>query len=160
MKPQTLGNGHLWVLMSPWGMNLKLYMKYFIYWTVDVTSSKLLSSQLWTQFYGIAYIGARKIQDFNVVWTRDIAMPVRRSNQLSYEATDPVEVLNFLGLYRQLNCGNLTLINSFDAKCWCFTFPPTPHWNFIRKQLFITLNMVGGLLVHFKVRCLLTGNDK
>ena len=30
----------------------------------------------------------KKIQDFNGVWTRDLAIPVRRSNQLSYEATD------------------------------------------------------------------------
>ena len=27
-------------------------------------------------------------QDFNEVWTRDLAIPVRRSNQQSYEATD------------------------------------------------------------------------
>ena len=31
MKPLTLGGGHLWVLMNPWGMYVKLYMKYFIY---------------------------------------------------------------------------------------------------------------------------------
>ena len=31
---------------------------------------------------------AWKIQDFNGVWTHDLAIPVRRSNQLSYEATD------------------------------------------------------------------------
>ena len=53
----------------------------------------------------------KKIHDFNVICTRDLAIPVRRSNQLSYEATDvgsrscvlyrevtgsnPVEVLNF-----------------------------------------------------------------
>ena len=31
----------------------------------------------------------KKIQDFNGVWTRDLAIPVRCSNQLiSYEATD------------------------------------------------------------------------
>ena len=30
----------------------------------------------------------REIQDFNWVWTRDLAIPVRRSNQLSYEAND------------------------------------------------------------------------
>ena len=30
----------------------------------------------------------KKIQDFNGVWTRDLAILVRRSNQLSYEATD------------------------------------------------------------------------
>ena len=31
---------------------------------------------------------AEKIQDFNGVWTRDLAIPVRRSNQLRYEATE------------------------------------------------------------------------
>ena len=30
----------------------------------------------------------KKIQDFNGVWTRDLAIQVWRSNQLSYEATD------------------------------------------------------------------------
>ena len=40
--------------------------------------------------YAIAYIEAWKIQDFNGVWTRDFAIPMRRSNQLSYEATDVV----------------------------------------------------------------------
>ena len=38
--------------------------------------------------YAIAYPEAWKSQDFNRVWTRDRAMLVRRSNQLSYEATD------------------------------------------------------------------------
>jgi len=33
-------------------------------------------------------IEAWKIQDFNGVWIRDLATPVRRSNQLSYEASD------------------------------------------------------------------------
>ena len=33
-------------------------------------------------------IEAWKSQDFNGVWTRDLAIPVRRSNQLSHEATD------------------------------------------------------------------------
>ena len=31
--------------------------------------------------------GSLQIQDFNGVWIRDLAMPVQRSNQLSYEAT-------------------------------------------------------------------------
>ena len=30
----------------------------------------------------------KKNQDFNGIWTSDLAIPVRRSNQLSYEATD------------------------------------------------------------------------
>ena len=76
-------------------------------------------------------IEAWKIQDFNRVWTCDLAIPVRCSNQLSYEATDsgqlsyeamatdsgfiaqlvrryrkvtgsnPVEGLNFSGFYTQ-----------------------------------------------------------
>ena len=36
--------------------------------------------------YVIAYIEAWKIQDFNGVWTRDLATPVRLSSHLSYEA--------------------------------------------------------------------------
>ena len=34
------------------------------------------------------YIEAWKSQDFNGVWTRDLAILVRRYTQLSYEATD------------------------------------------------------------------------
>ena len=30
----------------------------------------------------------KKIKEFNDIWTRDLAIPVRRSNQLSYKATD------------------------------------------------------------------------
>ena len=38
--------------------------------------------------YAIAYIEAWKHRDFNGVSTRDLMIPVRCSNQLSYEATD------------------------------------------------------------------------
>ena len=48
---------------------------------------KLWSSQLGTQLLQLRR-EAWKIQDFNGVWTRDLAIPVRRPNQLSYEATD------------------------------------------------------------------------
>ena len=68
-------------------LNRKWYMKCFIYWTADLKSSKLWSSQLWTQFKQLR-IEARKSQDFNGVWTRDLAIPVRCSNQLRYEATE------------------------------------------------------------------------
>ena len=47
---------------------------------------KLWSSQLWTQFLQL-HREAWKIQDFNGVCTRDLAISVWRSNQLSYEAT-------------------------------------------------------------------------
>ena len=36
MKPLMLGAGHFWVLMSPWRMVVKRYMKCFIYWTEDL----------------------------------------------------------------------------------------------------------------------------
>ena len=38
--------------------------------------------------YAIAYIEAWKSQDFNGIWTHDLAIPLRPSNQLSYEAAD------------------------------------------------------------------------
>ena len=50
-----------------------------------------------------------------------------------------------------LHCGNLTLVNSFDAKFGCFIFPPTRNCSFFRKKPFITLSMVCGLLVNLKV---------
>ena len=62
-------------------------MKYFIYWTADLKSSKPWPSQFWTQFKQLRR-EAWKSQDFNGVWTRDLAIPVRRSNQLSYEVMD------------------------------------------------------------------------
>jgi len=38
--------------------------------------------------YAISYIEAWQSQDFNRVWTRDLAIPVGLSNYLSYEGTD------------------------------------------------------------------------
>ena len=53
---------------------------YEIKWSYDLRSYERHFLQLRRE--------AWKIQDFNWVWTRDLAIPVRRSNQLSYEATD------------------------------------------------------------------------
>ena len=58
-------------------------------------SSKLWSVQLWLQFKQL-HIEAWKSQNFNADWTCGLATPVRRSNQLSYEATD-VGSLSFVG---------------------------------------------------------------
>ena len=44
-------------------------------------------SQWWAQI-SIASRILKIFQDFNGIWTRDLAIPVRCSNQLSYEATD------------------------------------------------------------------------
>ena len=56
-------------------------------WTADMKSSEAMILAVVN-----AILQLRKedwkIQDFNGVWTRDLAIPVRRSNQLSYEATD------------------------------------------------------------------------
>ena len=52
----------------------------------------------------------KKIQDFKGIWTRDLAIPVRCSNQLSHEATDvgswssmysyvPVKEMNVIDVY-------------------------------------------------------------
>ena len=38
--------------------------------------------------YAIAYVEAWESQDFNRVWPRDLAIVVRRSHQLCYEATE------------------------------------------------------------------------
>ena len=54
---------------------------------IHIPLSKPWSSHLWTQFKQLR-IEAWKSQDFNRVWTRDLATPVRRSNQVNYEATD------------------------------------------------------------------------
>ena len=51
-------------------------------------SSKEWSSQLWTQFMQLRKRNLKKLQNFNGIWTRDLAIPVRSSYQLSYEATD------------------------------------------------------------------------
>ena len=55
---------------------VKWYMKYFIYWNADVKTSK----QLWAQSMQLC-IEAWKIQELNGIWTRDLAIPVRRCNQ-------------------------------------------------------------------------------
>ena len=81
--------------MSPSGMNVKWYMKCFIYRTADVKSSELWSSQLWTQIYAIAYIEAWKSQDFNGVWTRDLAIPVRRSCVRHFNNWDQSRVVKY-----------------------------------------------------------------
>ena len=54
--------------------------------------------QLWTQFMQLCKEPEKNVQDFNGIWTRDVSMPVRRSNQLSYETTN-VERWSIMGSY-------------------------------------------------------------
>ena len=51
-------------------------------------SSKAMIPAVMNAILAIASREAWKIEEFNGVWTHDLAMLVRRSNQLSYEATD------------------------------------------------------------------------
>ena len=76
-----------WKLVNICFINDVWYMKWIIYELRIWNQVKLWSSKLWTQFLQLRR-EAWKNQDFNGVWTRDLAIPVRRSNQLSYEATD------------------------------------------------------------------------
>ena len=74
---------------------MKWYMNWIIYELRIWNQVKLRSSQLWTQFLQLRR-EAWKFQDFNGIWTRDLSIPVRRSKQLSYEATD-VRGWSFVG---------------------------------------------------------------
>ena len=49
---------------------------------------KTINYQVSYNYGSYGRIEAWKSQDVNGVWNRDLAIPVRRSNQLSYEATD------------------------------------------------------------------------
>ena len=58
----------------------------------------------------------KKIQDFNGIWTRDLAIPVRRSNQLSYKAIDVVggqAIFEWKRMFFQLFCDFNLISNSF-----------------------------------------------
>ena len=68
-------------------------MKFFMYWTADFEIKQAMIIASSHQFRQLR-IEAWKSQDFNGVWTRDLAIPVRRTNQLSYEAT--VSVSGFI----------------------------------------------------------------
>jgi len=64
------------------------HISYIELWILK--SSKLWSSQLWTQFK------QSRREALQRVWTHDLVIPVRRFNQLRYEATD-VGRWSFLG---------------------------------------------------------------
>ena len=58
----------------------------------------------------------KKIQDFNGIWTRDLAIPVRRFNQLSYKATDVVggqAIFEWKRMFFQLFCDFNLISNSW-----------------------------------------------
>ena len=60
--------------------------------TAEMKSNEEWSSQLWTQSMQLRKKPEQINQYFKGIWTRDLGIPVRRSNQLSYEATDSPNV--------------------------------------------------------------------
>ena len=71
--------------------------------------------------YAIAYIEAWKRQDFNGVWTFDLMIPVRCSNQLSYEATD-VGSWSFVGPKEPVR-------NEYEVIIWNISYIELEMWN-------------------------------
>ena len=53
------------------------------------------------------------------------------SSQVDYSLRRRVDARN-VGFFMS-SLWNWTLINSLNAKFWCFTFPPTPHCSFFRN---------------------------
>ena len=66
----------------------KIYMKYIIYCTAGMKSNETTLSRSDERKFLLRREAWKFFQDFNGIWTRDLAIPVRCSNQLSYEATD------------------------------------------------------------------------
>ena len=96
----------LWVLMSPWRMDVKWYMKCFIYWTVDLKSSKLWSSQLISnlQFniWNISYITSLTFL-LHLIWGY-IQMAFRKnSDPRRLTLKDPSEFLTLITSAQNLN---------------------------------------------------------
>ena len=80
-----------------------------VYEINDIRTAEMKSNEEWSSRCERAR-SLKKIQDFNRVWTRDLAIPVRCSHQLSYEATDvgswsimcsyvPVKEINVTDVY-------------------------------------------------------------
>ena len=76
-------------------------------------------SSQWTQFMQLRNETLKKIQDFNGIWTRDLAITSAMLYQLSYEATDvesgsvvgsyvPVKEMRVNDIWNKwyMNCGN------------------------------------------------------
>ena len=113
---------------------MKWYMKWTIYELRIWNQVKLWSSLLWTQFLQLRK-EAWRIQDFNGVWTSVLAIPVRRSNQLSYEATDVVS-WSFVG-------SNVPVRNESMMKWYMkWTIHELRIWNQVKRRTGIARSRV------------------
>jgi len=99
---------------------VKWYTKCFIYWTADLKSSELWSSQLRTQFKQLR-IEAWKRQDFNGVWTRDLAIPVSLFPVIVF-SEGYVVLLSLLAWQHPGECWGVTDISIDYAPYWLTYF--------------------------------------
>ena len=73
---------------------MRLSLKRMIDFTLNSGISIIIKNWIkWKKFPAVTEFmrllkNLKKIQDFNGIWTRNLAIPVRCSNQLSYEATE------------------------------------------------------------------------
>ena len=89
----------------------------------------------------------KKNQDFNGVWTRDLAIPVRRSNQLSYEATD-VGSRSIVGSYvpvKEMNVNDVYEINHI----WTADMKSNEGWSSQLWTQFMQLRKLNRHKKHF-----------
>ena len=105
---------------------------------------KKWSSQ-WTQFMQLRKEAWKKIQDFNGVWTRDLAITDAMLYQLSYEATD-VGSRSIVGSYVPVKEVSVNDIwnNSYIAAVIARTRVQTPlkSWIFFQASLRNCINCV------------------
>ena len=77
---------------------------------------------------------AWKIQDFKGIWTRDLGIPVRRSTQLSYEATD-FESWSFVGCNVPLRDLKSRKLEITFVRCGELWSKPTPIFVYTKMIL-------------------------
>ena len=86
--------------------------------TMEMKSIEEGSSQLWTQFMQLRKKPEKKFRSFNGIWTCNLAITVRYSNQLSHEATD-VGSWSVMCLYvpvKEMNVKDVNHIRTAEMK--------------------------------------------
>ena len=111
----------------------KIYMKYIIYYcTVGMKSNETMLPRSYERKF-LCIEKPENFQDFNGVWTCDLAIPVRCSNQLSYEATD-VGSRSLLGSQLlSLIFFHFLLIITYHGKLWTQKWPVPNGSGFIAQ---------------------------
>ena len=115
--------------------------------TAEMKSNEEWSSQL-SRNLGDCVRSLKIIQDFNGIWTRDLAIPVLRSNQLSYEATD-VHMIP----WKRWNVSNVYEINHiWELRKWnkhTGTYEQPPRW----RPIYTFLRFIGSISLTLKAPC-------